>query len=1437
MAKKLMAMLLAVMLLATMCWTGLAVSAETVPVTNQDALAVTTDITPLSDKSVSNFTADVDYTVKADQTASVTFDMDDSGWQTEYFCDFNNGEVWTSASGNNAMSNTGTALNFVGKGWFEADPIVTDIDDFELQFDVVSVGHSWTNANFFMRNSQYVMYICGVSAAPTIDGKKAYLYFQNRDTGERLGYNGTVAGKTVRVVSIGQRVEIYVNDEIVIDYYPTRPFTPKTGSIKATVTECAITYDNVKVSVPREGYSAEKDAYYEVALGQTVALNRVEGGVPTAVATSDVALDADKAYDFRIVRNNESVKVTANGITVLETADVAVGSGIVGVCASAEDTIDSIDVYDSASMYIADSVYDPVLIQDGVGENVYVISQSTETATFGVPSNTNESEYYIASPSATNAHATFGGFLNNETVSNIHIKFDARINRTNWTNDVYYFAGYSVTASCGSAPGAVTAKDPAGTALTVDTTHIANGGTWSTFEFIKSGDTVTVYYYPINGERTMLFTDSGKANNYINFYIKRTQGTLYFRNFKVYSITPDTDEPIVVQSGINRDAYISAASTPAEGQYAAYINITGDDARLIPVTGTGANNTTITVEKLLEDGVGAGDVHIKFYINQNRGNWTYSRLYFAGYDIYFPCSGSAGTVTVTNPIGKAVTTNGTFTAPGGSTYYIEFVKVGDTLTVYYYPKTGERTEMFSESGYAFYDAEMRVWHQQTAGLTIGDFTVYDINDKTADAVEQRPIEDAVKDTLEITSQGSAKNAVNTVYSDSYFTLKSSTEQNGTVTSNNILKNSYANAHIKFNVAGGGAWCEEHFYFAGYKFVVGMGGSGTWAPAITPPGKSAVSIPSVGDTTLSFHKGTFYTVEIIKYGSNISFYYYPAGGERLCIYTDNNATETANLSIYVRQQNPLTIKDFTVYDVVTDESVLSPAINLADEIANAEADAVITLHSDVTVDSTIAIDEAITLDLNGYKVTSTVADGYLFDVNADLTVKNGIIDIMDGNSLGVIAINTAAAVTVENVRIYGNTASGSVIRNVVDGATLTLTNTNIGTNNYIVDGVAFADITISGGNYRSTTYAMKPAVSGAFVMNGAKAYARHGVVEAIASGENATATFTNTVILTTESVNDNCFALAIGGGLDAVIESGIYDAYHPTTANKGYALKITDAGTITVNGGTITDGYTAPDSEDAILYINVADILERFDANANYQVADGLGGKYIGTTLTVAVNEAIADITGDGFIGAADVIYIRKDLLGVNNTADYYDVTGDGVVNILDLIRIKKYAAAYAANYATVIAATGGKVQNSNTPNVELVISETTLNYSEANDAIGRAAGYYVGANIYAPANVSAETLVNATYSRRFTSSVSESGWTDYTTGLSFWANKDSGDNAEKHYIGVWFSITEELMDVYAEKGMNISGEYVFDWNGDGTNDQTFTMSVVPGDGIVLVPVE
>ncbi|MBE6640906.1 MAG: hypothetical protein E7619_04895 [Ruminococcaceae bacterium] len=183
--------------------------------------------------------------------------------------------------------------------------------------------------------------------------------------------------------------------------------------------------------------------------------------------------------------------------------------------------------------------------------------------------------------------------------------------------------------------------------------------------------------------------------------------------------------------------------------------------------------------------------------------------------------------------------------------------------------------------------------------------------------------------------------------------------------------------------------------------------------------------------------------------------------------------------------------------------------------------------------------------------------------------------------------------------------------------------------------------------------------------------------------------------------------------------------------------------------------------------------------------------------------------------------------GYDMTVCYtFDWNGDGgyeqnvtftVVPSDDIVLVKNDGQIYPIDYGTVTPVTGGTVTGNGTAEVEVMVTETTLQWVESNSL--RAEGWWVGINMYAPESFSAA----ATYKVKTGPNV------DYGEAKSFDTYKD-GDN----YIGLWFPVSPESIEKFAAEGRNLTLTYIFDWNGDGDYEQTVVFSVVPSESIMLM---
>ncbi len=141
-----------------------------------------------------------------------------------------------------------------------------------------------------------------------------------------------------------------------------------------------------------------------------------------------------------------------------------------------------------------------------------------------------------------------------------------------------------------------------------------------------------------------------------------------------------------------------------------------------------------------------------------------------------------------------------------------------------------------------------------------------------------------------------------------------------------------------------------------------------------------------------------------------------------------------------------------------------------------------------------------------------------------------------------------------------------------------------------------------------------------------------------------------------------------------------------------------------------------------------------------------------------------------------------------------------------------------SSYGTVYTYTGGTITGNGTENISVLIEETTLEWVEA--AADRSEGWWVGICANAPESATLEMLDNAKYK-----SYNGAVWTDEKNFKDY----RDGDN----YIGLWFPISAENLDKFAQQGRNLTTIYQFDWDNDSIFEQTIEFSVVPSDKIVL----
>lgn len=149
-----------------------------------------------------------------------------------------------------------------------------------------------------------------------------------------------------------------------------------------------------------------------------------------------------------------------------------------------------------------------------------------------------------------------------------------------------------------------------------------------------------------------------------------------------------------------------------------------------------------------------------------------------------------------------------------------------------------------------------------------------------------------------------------------------------------------------------------------------------------------------------------------------------------------------------------------------------------------------------------------------------------------------------------------------------------------------------------------------------------------------------------------------------------------------------------------------------------------------------------------------------------------------------------------------------------------------------------EINDTDQSKIVVTYNEITLEWSPADKTIGRTKdGWWAGIKMAAP-NLDASVLENATY---------ESfayGTNEPVKNKSFWKNQDSKETDEQHYITLWTFVNEENLNKASSTAEGvISTSWSFDWNNDGTNEQTVTTQISPKsvilnkDGKQVYPVQ
>ncbi len=131
---------------------------------------------------------------------------------------------------------------------------------------------------------------------------------------------------------------------------------------------------------------------------------------------------------------------------------------------------------------------------------------------------------------------------------------------------------------------------------------------------------------------------------------------------------------------------------------------------------------------------------------------------------------------------------------------------------------------------------------------------------------------------------------------------------------------------------------------------------------------------------------------------------------------------------------------------------------------------------------------------------------------------------------------------------------------------------------------------------------------------------------------------------------------------------------------------------------------------------------------------------------------------------------------------------------------------------------GGSVTNSGKENVEIKYESVELTWSAADPNVGRDRnGYWIGYKIEAPTDIITgdEQAQKATFKTR----INGGQWSE---NKSFFAKKDGN-----YWLNAWTYVDPALIENNKSSEEITLYEAVFDWNGEGTKNQTVTIKLKP----------
>ena len=153
----------------------------------------------------------------------------------------------------------------------------------------------------------------------------------------------------------------------------------------------------------------------------------------------------------------------------------------------------------------------------------------------------------------------------------------------------------------------------------------------------------------------------------------------------------------------------------------------------------------------------------------------------------------------------------------------------------------------------------------------------------------------------------------------------------------------------------------------------------------------------------------------------------------------------------------------------------------------------------------------------------------------------------------------------------------------------------------------------------------------------------------------------------------------------------------------------------------------------------------------------------------------------------------------------------------DIVLLNESAVQIYPVLGAVTSLTNGTVSGSGTGNALVLIENSKLSWFPADTSIGRNQdGWWTGIKVTAPAHAA---IGNIQFRRK-----TATGWTE---PMAF-----APDNGTWDTMQLWGLVTAEYLDQFIAQNRNMNYTWQFDWDNNGTFEQTVTMTVVP-TGVTL----